>query len=121
MIVISYLFCTDFFVDFYHSAAISNNFPVFCISIPGFQCFIIMLLVFIFTCSFKGDLNGTIFSYDCRMRFLERALLASCKNRTQLSPLNIAFTYDCCRILKHVFKSYDIFRVMCVCHKDVVG
>ena len=32
--------------------------------------------------------NSTIFSYDCRMRFLERALLASRKNRTQLSPLN---------------------------------
>ena len=40
------------------------------------------------------------FIYDCRMRFLERALLASCKNRTQLSPLDIAFTYDCRRILK---------------------
>ena len=65
--------------------------------------------------SLKGDLDGTIFSYDCRMRFLERALLASCKNRTQLSPLNIAFTYDCRRILKHVLKSYDIFRVVCVC------
>ena len=61
------------------------------------------------------------FIYDCRMRFLERALLASCKNRTQLSPLNIAFTYDCRRILKHVLKSYDIFRVVCVCRKDVVG
>ena len=69
----------------------------------------------------KGDLDGAIFSYDCRMRFLERALLASCKNRTQLSPLNIAFTYDCRRILKHVLKSYDIFRVGCVCRKDVVG
>ena len=69
----------------------------------------------------KGDLDGTIFSYDCRMRFLERALLASCKNRTQLSPLNIAFTYDCRRILKHVLKSYDIFRVVCVYRKDVVG
>ena len=69
----------------------------------------------------KGDLDGTIFSYDWRMRFLERALLASSKNRTQLSPLNIAFTYDCRRILKHVLKSYDIFRVVCVCRKDVVG
>ena len=69
----------------------------------------------------KGDLDGTIFSYDCRMRFLEPALLASCKNRTQLSPLNTAFTYDCRRILKHVLKSYDIFRVVCVCRKDVVG
>ena len=73
------------------------------------------------TCSIKGDLDGTIFSYDCRTRFLERALLASCKNRTQLLPLNIAFTYDCRRILKLVLKSYDIFRVVCVCRKDVVG
>ena len=64
----------------------------------------------------KGDLDGTIFSYDSRMQFLERALLASCKNRTQLSPLNIAFTYDCRRILK----SYDIFRAVCICLKDVV-
>ena len=69
----------------------------------------------------KGDLDGTILPTICRMRFLERALLASCKNRTQLSPLNIAFTYDCRRILKHVLKSYDIFRVVCVCRKDVVG
>ena len=27
----------------------------------------------------KADLDGTTFAYDCRMRFLERALLASCK------------------------------------------
>ena len=64
----------------------------------------------------KGNLDGTILPTICRMRFLERALLASCKNHTQLSPLNIAFTYDCRRILK-----YDIFRVVCVCRKDVVG
>ena len=69
----------------------------------------------------KGDLDGTIFSYACRMRFLEGALLASCKNRTQLSPFNIAFTYDCRRILKHVLKSYDIFCVVCVCRKNDVG
>ena len=67
----------------------------------------------------KGDLDGTIFSYDCRMRFLERALLASCKNLTQLSPLNIAFTYDFKTCLN--LKSYDICRVVCVCRKDVVG
>ena len=69
----------------------------------------------------KGDLDGTILPTICLMRFLERALLASCKNRTQLSPLNIAYTYDSRRILKHVLKSYDIFRVVCVCRKDVVG
>ena len=28
---------------------------------------------------FKADLDGTTFAYNCRMRFLERALLASCK------------------------------------------
>ena len=27
----------------------------------------------------KADLDGTTFAYDCRMRFIERALLASCK------------------------------------------
>ena len=27
----------------------------------------------------EADLDGTTFAYDCRMRFLERALLASCK------------------------------------------
>ena len=70
---------------------------------------------------FKGDLDGTILSTICRMRFLERALFASCQNRTQLSPLNIAVTYECRRILKHVLKSYDIFCVVCVCCKDVVG
>ena len=80
------------------------------------HCIISTLQVYL-----KGDLDGTILSYDCCMRFLERALLSSCKNRTQLLPLNIAFTYDCRRILKQVLKSYDIFRVVCVCRKDVVG
>ena len=27
----------------------------------------------------KADLDGTTFAYQCRMRFIERALLASCK------------------------------------------
>ena len=27
----------------------------------------------------EADLDGTTFAYDCRMRFLECALLASCK------------------------------------------
>ena len=61
------------------------------------------------TLTLKADLDGTTFAYDCRTRFLERALLASCKNRTQLSLFNIAYTYDCRKILKHVLKSYDIF------------
>ena len=31
------------------------------------------------TDTFKADLDGTTFAYDCRMRFLERALLVSCR------------------------------------------
>ena len=55
---------------------------------------------------FKADLDGATFAYICRMQFLERALLAVMqKNRSQLSSFNIAYTYDCRRILK----SYDIF------------
>ena len=69
----------------------------------------------------KADLDGTPFAYDCRVRFLERALLASCKNRTQLSSFNIAYTYDCRRILKHVLKSYDIFCDVHDSRKRVVG
>ena len=34
------------------------------------------------------------------------------------SSLNIAYTYDCRRILKHVLKTYDIFFVT---YKIVVG
>ena len=65
--------------------------------------------------------DGTTVAYDCRMRFLERALLASCKSRTQLSSFNIAYTYDCRRILKHVLKSYDIFCDVHDSCKRVVG
>ena len=43
------------------------------------------------------------------------------KNRTQLSSLNIAYTYDCRRILKHVLKSYDIFYDVHDSRKRVVG
>ena len=35
--------------------------------------------------SLKADLDGTTFAYDCRMRFLERALLASCKKKAHNS------------------------------------
>ena len=34
------------------------------------------------------------FSNDCRMRFLERVLFASCKKRSQLLSFNIAYTYE---------------------------
>ena len=32
-----------------------------------------------FQWSLNADLDGTTFAYNCRMRFLERALFASCK------------------------------------------
>ena len=54
---------------------------------------------------YDGDLDSTTFAYDCRMRFLERALLASCERSHTTSSLNIANTYDCRRILKHTTSS----------------
>ena len=68
----------------------------------------------------KADLDGTTFASDCRMRFLERCSRHA-KNRTQLSSFNIAYTYDCRRILKHVLKSYDIFCDVHDSRKRVVG
>ena len=53
----------------------------------------------------KGDLDGT---------FLLRALLAAGKNCIQLASYNIVCGYNCHRVLKHVLKSYDIFRVVCL-------
>ena len=53
----------------------------------------------------KGDLDGT---------FLSHALLAAGKNCLQLASYNIVCGYDCCRVLKHVLKSYDTFRVVCL-------
>ena len=38
----------------------------------------------------KADLHGTILAYDCRMRFLLRALLASLKNRMRFPRYQIA-------------------------------
>ena len=38
----------------------------------------------------KADLHGTILAYDCRMRFLLRALLASLKNRIRFPRYQIA-------------------------------
>ena len=70
----------------------------------------------------KADLDGTTFSYDCRMRFLERVLLTSCKkSHTTLSSFKIAYTHDCRMILKHILKSYDIFCVVHDSRKRVVG
>ena len=71
--------------------------------------------------SLKADLHGTIFAYDCRMRFLERALLASWKNRMRFAHYKIARRYDCRRVLKHVSKAHDIFRVVHDNRKHVVG
>ena len=71
--------------------------------------------------SVKVDLDGTTFAYDCRMRFPERALLASCKKSHATPSHNIAYTYDCRTILKHVLKSYDIFCDVHDSRKRVVG
>jgi len=45
-----------------------------------------MLTTGIVSCkvNLRAALDGTIFAYDCRMRLLKRALLASGKDRTQL-------------------------------------
>ena len=48
----------------------------------------------------KADLHGTIFAYDCHMRFLWHALLASWKNRRRYLRYQIACRYDCRRVLK---------------------
>ena len=69
----------------------------------------------------KADLHGTIFAYDCRMRFLWRALLASWKNRIRFLRYQIACRYDCRRVLKHVSKAHDILRVVRDNRKQVVG
>ena len=55
------------------------------------------------------------------MRFLERALLASRKNRIQFPRYQIACGYDCRRVLKHVSKADDVFRVVHDNRKQVVG
>ena len=40
--------------------------------------------------------------------FWRARCLHHAKSCTNLSSFNIAYTYDCCRILEHVLKSYDI-------------
>ena len=69
----------------------------------------------------KADLDGTTFAYHCRMRFLERGHCSHAKSRTQLSSFNIACTYDCRRILKHVLKYQHIFCDIHDSCKQVVG
>ena len=71
----------------------------------------------------KADLDGTTFAYDCRMRFLERTVLASCKksHTTLVIQHCLYLPYDCRRILKHVLKSYDIFCDVHDSNKRVVG
>ena len=59
--------------------------------------------------SLSTDLHSRIFAYDCRMRFLERAQLASWKNRIQFQRYKIACGYDC---LKYVSKAHDILHVV---------
>ena len=49
----------------------------------------------------KADLDGTTFAYDCRMRFLERALHASCKKSHTTFVIQHCLYHDCRRILKH--------------------
>ena len=56
------------------------------------------------TIPLRADLEGAIFAYDCRMRLLKRALLASRKARIQLVILCFDCGYDCRWVLKHVFK-----------------
>ena len=69
----------------------------------------------------KADLHDTIFAYHHHMRLV--ALLAGHeKSYTAVidhSTLTVATT--CRRILKHVLKCYDIFRVLCDCRRVVVG
>ena len=67
---------------------------------------------------FKGDLDGTILSHAI---FCSARCLLQEKNCIQLASYNIVCGCDCRRVLKHVLKSHDIFRVVFVCRKDVVG
>ena len=57
----------------------------------------------------KADLHGTIVAYDCRMRFLQRALLAPGKNRIRFPRYQIACATN------------DILRVVRGNRKQVVG
>ena len=68
----------------------------------------------------KANLHSIIFAYDCRMQYLQRALLASWKNRMRFSQYKITCRCDCRRVLKHVSKSHDIRVVHDNC-KQVVG
>ena len=63
----------------------------------------------------KANLDGTTFAYDCRMRFPECTLLASCKKITHNSCHS---TLPIPTIFK---KSYDIFYDVHDSRKRVVG
>ena len=71
----------------------------------------------------EADLDGMVFAYDCRMRlFLAHATCVRQRSYTtrHSNILTVATTVEG-RVLKHVLKSYDIFRVVCGCRKDVVA
>ena len=64
--------------------------------------------------------------YDFCLTRAARATKVAYDNRKEIVPSKSALTdfdsgYDCRRVLKHVLKSYDIFRVACDCRKVVVG
>ena len=59
----------------------------------------------------KADLHYTIFAYDNRIRLLLLALLAGHKKSYA----------TCCRVLKHVLKSYGIFWDVYDSREQVVG
>ena len=69
----------------------------------------------------RGPLRPIYTVQLCRMRFLERALLASWKNRIRFPRYQVACRYDCRRVIKHVSKAYDIIRVVHDNRKHVVG
>ena len=68
-------------------------------------------------------LIGMIITYDCPMlpTFVvcaEHLLQARIVNNLWFPHFDHGI--DCQKVLKHVSKSYDIFRVVCSCHEDVV-
>ena len=67
--------------------------------------------------SVKADLHGTIFAYDCRMRFLWRALLVSWTNRIRFPPISNCLSLSCRRVLKHVSNLLE--RIVCTHMKSL--
>ena len=72
-----------------------------------------------FLVDIKADLHGAILSHAifCSAHNLRQAKVEYNLHHVALYVCG----YDCRRVLKHVLKSDDIFRVVCVCRKDVVG